>query len=93
MTARDISHPGPPDAVPAGCGTADQGDWTHGSRLGREHRSLRQHLVEDHGTDPGWVLLDNDAAVHGKHDGMHRTTWAYAFDLPHSFQSPGQEPS
>lgn len=54
----------------------------HG-RLGAEHRSVRQHLIEEHGSDPGWAGDASDGAIHGKHDGLHGTTWAYAHDLPH----------
>jgi hypothetical protein len=56
----------------------------HGSRLGRDHASVRMHLAEDHGTDPGWLECASDGAVHGRHDGQHGVTWAYAKDLPHS---------
>jgi len=55
----------------------------HGSRLGREHRSVATHLIEDHSVDPAWIASATDGAVHGKHDGLHRQTWAYAADLPH----------
>lgn len=57
--------------------------WTHGSRLGREHRSTRQHLIEDHGVSPDQVAAWSDGAIHGHHDGVHRETWAYAYDLVH----------
>lgn len=57
--------------------------WVHGTRLGREHRSVAAHLVEDHAIDSAWVDSASDAAVHGKHDGLHKRTWAYAADLPH----------
>lgn len=56
---------------------------THGTRLGREHRSVRIHLVEDHGVTQDQVDAWSDGAVHGHHDGVHRTTWAYANDLDH----------
>jgi hypothetical protein len=62
---------------------SENAPWTHGSRLGREHQSLRMHLVEDHRADPGWAENASDAAVHGSHDGQHSRTWAYAYDLPH----------
>jgi hypothetical protein len=58
--------------------------WVHGSRLGREHNSLHAHMAEDHETEPGWLEVASDAAVHGKHDGQHHETWAYALDLPHT---------
>jgi hypothetical protein len=57
--------------------------WTHGTRLGRAHRSVGRHLVEDHGTAPGWVETASPGSVHGKHDRLHAQTWAYADDLPH----------
>lgn len=57
--------------------------WTHGTRLGREHRSVRQHLIEDHGENPAKVERWSDGAVHGAHDGAHGATWAYAQNLPH----------
>lgn len=57
--------------------------WVHGSRLGRKHRSLRTHLAEDHGMDNAWLRDQSAGGLHGKHDGIHRTTWAYAYDLPH----------
>lgn len=55
----------------------------HGSRLGREHRSLRMHLVEDHGCDPGWAENASDGTAHGRHDRRHRRGSAWAEDLPH----------
>jgi len=58
-------------------------EWVHGSRLGRDHLSLRMHMVEDHGADPGWAENASGAEVHGRHDGEHKVTWAYAEDLPH----------
>jgi hypothetical protein len=58
--------------------------WVHGTRLGRDHRSVRQHLVEDHGCSPGHVGALSDGGVHGMHDGAHGVTWAYAEDLPHT---------
>lgn len=61
----------------------DPGDkpWVHGTRLGREHRSLRTHMHEDHGYS---IVGDwSDGALHGEHDKVHGKTWAYAFDLPH----------
>lgn len=57
--------------------------YIHGSRLGREHRSIRQHLIEDHGADPAEVAARSDGAVLGAHDGAHGRAWAYAADLPH----------
>jgi hypothetical protein len=63
--------------------------WTYGTRLGREHRSVRQHVVEDHDADPGWAEFSTDGALHGYHDGRHRTTWAYAYDLPHRPDTTG----
>lgn len=57
--------------------------WTHGTRLGRDHRSVRQHLVEDHGVSQAQADAWSDGAVHGHHDGVHRDTWAYAHDLVH----------
>lgn len=62
--------------------------WIHGTRLGREHRSVRTHLVEDHRVDPGWVENASDAQIHGKHDGQHSKTFADSLNLPHpaSFQ-------
>lgn len=64
-------------------GSPSELPWVHGSRLGREHQSVRQHLIEDHGEDPETVETWSDGAVHGAHDGAHKRTWAYAFDLPH----------
>jgi hypothetical protein len=58
-------------------------DKPHGTRLGREHHSVRRHVVEDHDADPRWAEFCTDGALHGYHDGRHRTTWAYAYDLPH----------
>jgi len=58
-------------------------EWVHGSRLGREHISVREHLIEDHYEDPVRVFEWSDGAVHGAHDGSHNRTWAYAYDLPH----------
>jgi hypothetical protein len=57
--------------------------WTHGTQLGREHRSVRQHLVEDHGVRQDQLDEWSDGAVHGHHDSVHSRTWAYAEDLPH----------
>lgn len=56
---------------------------THGTRLGRDHHSLRQHMAEDHAAEPGWLECASDGAVHGRHDGQHDCTWADAYDLPH----------
>lgn len=61
---------------------------THGSKLGREHTSVRHHLAEDHGIDPDWTASATDGAIHGKHDGLHNCTWAYGYDLPHPGDSP-----
>jgi len=44
-------------------------------------------MAEDHETEPGWLEVASDAAVHGKHDGQHHETWAYALDLPHPVQA------
>jgi hypothetical protein len=61
----------------------------HGSRLGRKHSSVRQHLIEDHpGIDPNWARDASDGAIHGKHDGLHNCTWACDYDLPHPGDSP-----
>jgi len=60
----------------------------HGSKLGREHTSVRQHLTEDHGIDLDWTASATDGAIHGKHDGLHNCTWAYSYDLPHPGDSP-----
>jgi len=57
--------------------------WVHGTRLGREHTSLRQHLIEDHGVQRGWTETASDGAVRGLHDGRHDRTGAYALNLPH----------
>lgn len=57
--------------------------WVHGSRFGRKHRSLRKHLHEDHGVPWQSALGLSDGGAHGRHDGLHRQTWAYAKDLPH----------
>lgn len=57
--------------------------WKHGTRLGREHTSVREHLAEDHSCKPGWLENATDPAIQGAHDGMHGRTWAYGFDLPH----------
>lgn len=75
------SVPYPP--VPPPVEAAPRRTWMHGTRLGREHTSVRQHLVEDHGEDPDVVRSWSDGAVHGTHDEAHSTTWAYAVDLPH----------
>lgn len=63
-------------------------EWTHGSRLGREHRSLRQHLIEDHGKPAPEVDALSDGGIHGWHDGLHGITWAHQYDVPH----PGDNP-
>lgn len=63
--------------------------WTHGTRLGRDHRSVRRHLVEDHGVHQDQVDAWLDGAVHGHHDAVHRRTWAYAEDLAHP--APGDQ--
>jgi hypothetical protein len=57
--------------------------WVHGTYLGRRHRSLRRHLVEDHSLPKETAALLSDGGVHGLHDGRHQQTWAYAYDLPH----------
>lgn len=57
--------------------------WVHGTRLGREHRELGQHLIEDHGYDPAYVHGLSHGGRHGLHDSEHRDIWAYAHDLPH----------
>lgn len=68
--------------------------WTHGSRYGREHRSLRQHLVEDHGYTWEQVAAMSDGTLHGTHDWIeHGQTWAYAADLPHRWAGNGQPPT
>ncbi|MFY1595556.1 HD domain-containing protein [Micromonospora sp. WMMD737] len=67
--------------------------WTHGSRYGRAHRSIRQHLVEDHGFDWPTVAAMSDGAVHGWHDAEHGQTWAYAKDLPHPQAGDGCPPT
>lgn len=41
----------------------------HGTRLGVEHRSVRQHLIEDHGMTPEEARRLSDGGVHGWHDG------------------------
>lgn len=66
----------------------DDKPWTHGTRLGREHRSVREHLVEDHGVPQAQVDAWSDGAVHGHHDGVHRKICAYAENLPHP--APGE---
>lgn len=38
--------------------------------------SVRQHLVDDHGANPGWCETASDGAVLGRHDGYHEMTWA-----------------
>lgn len=60
----------------------------HGSRLGRDHASVRKHLIEDHDADPDWAASASDGAVHGKHDGLHNCTWACDYDLRHPGDSP-----
>lgn len=57
--------------------------WVHGTRLGREHKSLKIHLREDHGVRWERARSLSDGEAHGTHDGMHDKTWAYAYDLPH----------
>lgn len=68
------------------CSPADDAP-RHGTALLREHRSVRRHLVEDHGLTGAEVADLSDAAVHGIHDGSHATTWAYARDLPHTAET------
>lgn len=68
--------------------TSSQEQWQHGSRLGREHASVRQHLIEDHGKPAPEVVALSDSGIHGWHDGLHGVTWAYAYDLPHPGDSP-----
>lgn len=72
-----------PQDIPEVHSGAQADVWTHGTRLGREHRSVRQHLIEDHGENPVKVEQWSDGAVHGAHDGAHGVTWAYAQNLPH----------
>jgi hypothetical protein len=55
----------------------------HGSKLGRDHVSVRQHLIEDHDMTPERAAELSDGSVHGIHDRDHDRVWAYAFDLPH----------
>lgn len=69
--------------------TDEGAPWTHGTRLGREHRDVRVHLVEDHGVPQEQIDGWSDGAVHGHHDGVHRKTWAYADDLPHPAPGDG----
>ncbi len=64
--------------------------WTHGTGLGRDHKSVRMHLAEDHDADPGWLECASDGAVHGMHDGIHGEVWAYAADLPHKPKEAGR---
>jgi hypothetical protein len=64
-------------------GAGPQPPWVHGTRLGREHTSVREHLAEDHGVDRAALDVMGDGAVHGMHDGRHHKVWAYAEDLPH----------
>lgn len=59
----------------------------HGTKLGREHGSLQQHLVEDHGVSAHRAATLTDAATHGLHDGLHNHIWAFAYDLPHPTES------
>ena len=68
---------------PASRSRAVSKPWVHGTRLGREHTSLRQHLIEDHGVQRGWTETASDGAVRGLHDGRHDRTGAYALNLPH----------
>lgn len=82
-TSGDIPDPGHEQAAQPDSHADDQPPWTHGTHLGRGHRSVRQHLTEDHGVSQGQVDAWSDGAVHGHHDGVHRTTWAYAEDLAH----------
>ncbi|MGK5677544.1 hypothetical protein [Actinoplanes sp. URMC 104] len=84
----DAPYPGtaggkiaPDAAVPS---NGEWKPWVHGSQLGRGHRSLEQHLVEDHGRDADEIAVMSDGAMHGWHDGVHGQTWAYAQDLPHA---------
>jgi hypothetical protein len=62
----------------------------HGGELGRSHRSVRRHLVEDHGFNAVDLETLSDASVAGLHDRDHHTTWAYASDLAHPF-FPGRK--
>jgi hypothetical protein len=78
----------------AGAPEVENVPWVHGTRLGREHRSLDVHLVEDHGADPDEVAKLSDGGAHGDHDGRHGETWAYAKDLPHPAPNdPKPEPA
>lgn len=70
---------------------SDDRPWRHGTKLGREHVSLRHHLVEDHGLTVDEVTGLSAGAAHGLHDGQHGRTWAHALDLPHG-ASPGCAP-
>lgn len=78
-----------PRRAPGSTGVVEGLPWTHGTRLGRDHRSVRRHLVEDHSVDQDQVDAWSDGAVHGHHDGVHGRTWAYAEDLEHP--APGDQ--
>lgn len=71
---------------PAAAGLAEP--WVHGTRLGREHTSLRRHLVEDHHANPGQAEMLSDGAAHGIHDRQHDDFAAYAVDLSHDRLKP-----
>jgi hypothetical protein len=88
-TIRSIDSHEPTPRAEAGDDHKPADSWTHGTRLGRAHRSVRQHLIEDHGVSQDQVDAWSDGAVHGHHDGVHRTTWAYAEDLAHP--GPGDQ--
>ena len=68
--------------------TTTKAPTPHGSRLSREHTSVRRHLTEDHDIDADWAASASDGAVHGKHDGLHYCIWACDYDLPHPGDSP-----
>ncbi len=86
------AHGKPPERTvpPAGRRRSSADRWTHGTRLGRDHRSVRQHLVEDHGVAQAQVDAWSDGSVHGHHDGVHQLTWAYAKDLAHPAPGDGR---
>jgi hypothetical protein len=67
----------------------DSKPFVHGFKLGREHRSVRRHLVEDHGKTEAEVAAMSDGALFGWHDLVaHGIFCADQYDVPH----PGDNP-
>lgn len=72
-----VESTAPPFADP------DDPAWTHGTRLGREHRSLDQHLIEDHGVTAEQIAEFAEHQTLVAHDMRHGQAWAHGEDLPH----------